>query len=195
MTDEGRKLLAGGADQLERRVRNAVRAYPASEGEEGDREAPAEVWQDRLIATVLELTPEQFERLAARVLREAGFTSVTVTGRTGDGGIDGQGVLRVSLLSFPVYFQCKRHRAGVGAGAVRDFRGAMAGRGDKGLLITTSSFTSDAQREATRDGAPPIDLIDGEALCELLRDFGLGVRVTTRSVEEVEVVPGFFEQM
>ena len=81
-----------------------------------------------------------------------------MTGRSGDGGIDGQGVYRLSLLSFQVFFQCKRYAGSVGSGAVRDFRGAMAGRGDKGLLITTGTFTSSAREEATRDGAPPIDL-------------------------------------
>ena len=72
-------------------------------------------------------------------------------GQSGDGGIDGVGVYRVSLVSFPVYFQCKRYRGTVTAGAVRDFRGAMVGRGEKGLLITTGSFTKDAQKEANRD--------------------------------------------
>jgi Restriction endonuclease len=80
----------------------------------------------------------------------------------------GIGVYRVSLLSFPVFFQCKRYVGSVGSGAVRDFRGAMSGRGDKGLLITTGTFTSEAKRESTRDGAPPVDLIDGDQLCDLL---------------------------
>lgn len=52
----------------------------------------------------------------------------------------------------------------VGAGAIRDFRGAMAGRGEKGVIITTSTFTAAAQQEATRDGVPPIDLLDGDML-------------------------------
>jgi len=78
---------------------------------------------------------------------------------------------------------------------VRDFRGAMMGRGDKGLLITTGTFTADAQREATRDGAPPIDLIDGDALCELLKQYELGVKTTRREVEEVGLQPGFFEDI
>jgi hypothetical protein len=139
--------------------------------------------------------PDRFERLARRLLREAGFIPATVTGRSGDGGIDGIGVYRLSLVSFPVFFQCKRYKGSVGAGAVRDFRGAMSGRGDKGLLITTSSFTADAKQEATRDGAPPVDLIDGDRLCELLRQYELGVRRTIRQIEEVEVVPEFFEDI
>lgn len=97
--------------------------------------------------------------------------------------------------SFTVFFQCKRYAGSVGASAVRDFRGAMMGRGDKGLLITTGTFTADAQREATRDGAPPIDLIDGDALCELLKQYDLGVATTLRQVEEVELRPGFFDEI
>ncbi len=92
------------------------------------------------------------------------------------------GVLRVALLSFQVYFQCKKWKGNVRAKDIRDFRGAMVGRTDKGLFITTGSYTPDAQKEATRDGAPAIDLIDGEQLCELLKNLKLGV--TTKMVEE-----------
>jgi restriction system protein len=138
------------------------------------------------------MAPNGFERLAQRLLREAGFVSATVTGRSGDGGIDGLGVYRLSLVSFPVFFQCKRYRGSVGASAVRDFRGAMAGRGDKGLLITTGTFTPDAKAEATRDGAPPVDLIDGDRLCDLLKQYEVGVRTTIRQVEDVRVDKLFF---
>jgi len=137
--------------------------------------------------------PNGFERLCQRLLRESGFTKVDVTGRTGDGGIDGIGVLRISLLSFQVFFQCKRYKGSVGAPEVRNFRGAMVGRTDKGLLITTGTFTSDAKREATRDGAPVIDLIDGDQLCELLKDLRLGI--STQQVEEVSVNPRWFEEI
>ncbi|WP_206528489.1 restriction endonuclease, partial [Mesorhizobium sp. M7A.F.Ca.CA.002.05.1.1] len=119
---------------------------------------------------LLALDPAAFERLCQRILREAGFIKVEVTGRSGDGGIDGTGVLRVNLLSFHVLFQCKRWKGSVGSGVVRDFRGAMVGRADKGLVITTGTFTADARREAVRDGAPAIDLIDGDGLCDLLKD-------------------------
>jgi restriction system protein len=149
-----------------------------------ESESP-ESWVERLQERLVALTPDAFERLCQRLLRESGFTKVEVTGRTGDGGIDGTGVLRVNLLSFHVLFQCKRWRGSVGAPVVRDFRGAMIGRSDKGLIITTGTFTPDARREATRDGAPPIDLIDGEALCQLMRDLKIGVVV--RQVDVVEV--------
>jgi len=157
--------------------------------------AAAPTWKERVIGmmTAESFSPAQFERLAQRLLREADFESVTVTGRVGDQGIDGIGIYRLGLLSFPVYFQCKRYRGSVGAGDVRDFRGALQGRGEKGLLITTGAFTAAAKAEASRDGATLIDLIDGDRLCELLLRYELGVSV--RVVEEVNVAPEFFAEI
>ena len=149
-------------------------------------------WKEELLEVLLAVPPDQFERLARRLLREAGFINATVTGKSGDGGIDGIGVYRLRLVSFPVFFQCKRYKGSVGSAAVRDFRGAMSGRGDKGLLITTGNFTAEAKQEATRDGAPPVDLIDGERLCDLLKEYELGVKRTVRQVEEIEILPDFF---
>lgn len=166
-----------------RKVREARDQAPEA-GAVAAEEASGD-WKDQLMALLLALDPAAFERLCQRLLREFGFIKVEVTGKSGDGGIDGTGVLRVNLLSFHVLFQCKRYSGSVGAGAVRDFRGAMVGRTDKGLIITTGTFTADARREATRDGAPAIDLVDGDALCDLLKDRGLGV--TVRMVEEVTV--------
>ena len=156
-----------------------------------DIEATEPHWKDQLLGALRILHPDAFERLAQRLLREAGFIKVEVTGRSGDGGIDGIGVLRVNLLSFQVLFQCKRYQGSVGAGAIRDFRGAMVGRSDKGLLITTGTFTPDTKREATRDGAPAIDLIDGDQLCDLLKQLKLGVRV--EMVEKMIVEPAWFD--
>jgi restriction system protein len=151
-------------------------------------------WQEALMESLLSMRPDAFERLCQRVLRESGFTQVEVTGRTGDGGIDGNGVIQlVGLLSFPVVFQCKRYSGSVSAGVIRDFRGAMVGRADKGLVITTSSFTTSAKAEATRDGAPPIDLIDGEKLMDRLKELGIGVH--TRQVELIEVDKEWFENL
>lgn len=161
--------------------------------ESPDDEAVEQTWKDRLIARLLALSPSGFERLSQRLLREAGFVNVTVTGKSGDGGLDGVGVYRLSLVSFPVYFQCKRYKDTVGPNYVRDFRGAMVGRGEKGLLITTGSFTKDATAEANRDGAPPVELIDGDRLCDLLREYGLGVSVKQRIEEDVTVEDAFFE--
>jgi len=155
-----------------------------------------EGWQGELSSTLLSLSPDAFERLCQRILRVSGFIEVEVTGKSGDGGIDGHGIIRLSgLISFPVMFQCKKYAGSVTPSAVRDFRGAMQGRAEKGLILTTGAFTQAAQKEATRDGAPPIDLIDGEALVELLKELKLGVKVTQRTVEDVEVVPEFFESI
>lgn len=166
----------------------------ASELDQVEAEAEAD-WKDELLDTLLKMSPTGFERLAQRLLRESGFSSAVVTGRSGDGGIDGQGVYQISLLSFPVFFQCKRYSGSVGSSAVRDFRGAMAGRGDKGLLITTGTFTNDARAESTRDGAPPIDLIDGDRLCDLLKEYGIGVSTTERVVEDVKVQADYFSSL
>lgn len=152
-----------------------------------DELAAEEAWKPRLLSVLLALPPDAFERLSQRLLRESGFTKVEVTGRAGDGGIDGVGVLRIKLISFQVLFQCKRYRETVGAPAIRDFRGAMVGRTDKGLFITTGRFTADAKREATRDGAPPIELIDGEELCDLMKQLGIGVTIET--IERVVIHP------
>lgn len=152
-------------------------------------------WKAQLLGHLMNMAPDAFERLTRRLLREADFDSVTVTGKSGDGGIDGLGVYRLGLVSFPVFFQCKRYNGSVGAGAVRDFRGAMAGRGDKGLLITTGTFTADAKKESTRDGAPPVDLIDGDRLCDLLKRYELGVQTLTRTVEDITVDGAFFSDI
>jgi restriction system protein len=181
-------------DSLRKERRERRRSQVAdAEGEEDEGEAEVS-WKDQLIARLLELPPDGFERLAQRILREAGFVNVAVTGRSGDGGIDGMGTYRLSLVSFPVYFQCKRYKGTVSSGTVRDFRGAMAGRGEKGLLITTGSFTRDAQAEATRDGAPPVELIDGDKLCDLLKDYRLGIEVRQRVEEDVTVKTAFFDE-
>ena len=151
-------------------------------------------WRTVLLDRLLDLPPDAFERLVQRLLREAGFLNVEVLGKSGDGGLDGVGVYRPSLVSFPIYFQCKRYKGTVSAGAVRDFRGAMSGRGEKGLLITTGSFTKGAREEATRDGAPPVDFVNGDELCDLLKDYQLGVKVAERVIEDIEVDAGFFDQ-
>ena len=151
-------------------------------------------WREELLKTLQDMPPEAFERLCQRLLRELGFIEVEVTGKSGDGGIDGHGIIRLAgLISFPVLFQCKRHKSSISASVVRDFRGAMIGRADKGVILTTATFTRDAQREATRDGAPPVDLIDGELLVDRLKEAKLGV--STRTVEEVKINQAFFHSV
>ncbi|MDP3295179.1 MAG: restriction endonuclease [Nevskia sp.] len=137
------------------------------------------------------LSPDGFERLCQRLLREHGFQHVKVTGKSADGGIDGEGVLELNaLLSFKVIFQCKRYQGSVSSAQVRDFRGAMVGRADKGIFITTGNFTMEAKKEAVRDGADPIELIDGEKLVRIFEKLQLGVR--PRTVYEVDL--DFFKE-
>jgi restriction system protein len=141
---------------------------------------PDATYREQLLATLKSLSPGGFERLCQRLLRESGFEEVIVTGRSGDGGIDGHGVLEINpFVSFRVYFQCKRYDKSVGPGAVRDFRGAMMGRADKGLILTTGTFSSDAREEAARDGVPPIELVDGERLLEMFEKLELGLKPRT----------------
>ncbi|OYX85253.1 MAG: restriction endonuclease [Flavobacteriales bacterium 32-34-25] len=159
-----------------------------------DEVSETEEWKDKLLNVLYNISPAAFERLAQRILRESGFSQVEVTGKVGDGGIDGKGIVRVSgLLSFHVIFQCKRYKGSVSPSQIRDFRGAMQGRADKGLVITTGSFTREAIKEATRDGAPPIDLIDGELLCEKLKELKLGIE--TKLTESVEVKKDWFDKL
>jgi restriction system protein len=153
-----------------------------------------ECWREELHKTITSISPESFERLAKRILREIGFVQVEVTGKSGDGGIDGKGIVKLqNVLSYHVVFQCKRYSGSVGPSYIRDFRGAMVGRADKGLFITTGTFTRDALKEATRDGASPIDLIDGEELIGILKELELGVQV--KMVEEISIDQDWFRQI
>jgi len=151
-------------------------------------------WQETLIETLQEMQPDAFERLAQRVLREAGFEEVEVTGKSGDGGIDGKGIIRLNdLVGLSAVFQCKRYRNSVGAEDVRQFRGAMIGRADRAIFITTARFTPAAQREAIRDGVTAIELIDGERLSGLLKSLKLGVE--SHHIEVVKINQDFFSSL
>ncbi len=140
-----------------------------------------------MLAILKALHPSAFERLCQRLLREAGFVQVRVTGRSGDGGIDGTGLVRIgSFLSFRVIFQCKRYQNSVSSQLMREFKGTMVGRADKGLFLTTGTFMRDAKAEATRDGAPPVDLVDGYDLVDKMKELGLAVRIRMEEVVEVD---------
>jgi restriction system protein len=170
LTEKARSIDQVDPALVVRTVRTMDKAEaPPKPPQDDGRELPEdEDWKDKLSAILTEkIDPPAFERLVQRLLRESGFIQVEVTGRTGDGGIDGKGIARIhGLMSFHVLFQCKRWKGSVSAGEIRDFRGAMVGRADKGLFITTGAFTPAAVKEATRDGAPPIDLVDGLELAE-----------------------------
>jgi restriction system protein len=167
-----------------------------AEADEDDGEADAELpeesgYKTQLLSLIRSISPGAFERLCQRLLRESDFEQVVVTGRSRDGGIDGIGVLKVNpFVTFKVLFQCKRYAGVVSSSVVRDFRGAMQGRADKGIILTTGSFSSDALKEAVRDGVPPIELVDGEKLVELFESLELGLIPRTT----YDVDPSFFVQ-
>jgi len=195
ITESGRKIKSDEeVISLNKKTRTKLRVQKQKARQkiqlDEDSEEPLG-WEEVLLGTLKAIRPAAFERLCQRLLREAGFSKVEVTGQSGDGGIDGIGVLKVNLLSFHVHFQCKRYAGAVSSPDIRNFRGAMVGRSDKGLFITTGRFTRDAEAEAMRDGAPAIDLIDGVELCELLKKYGLGVETTQE--ERVSVATDFFE--
>ena len=178
-------LTESGASRANEIVNQIKEVYPAHLSEDSSDENDTidetpiaeDEWQDDLLSRILQLSPGAFERLCQRLLRESGFVQVQVIGRSGDGGIDGHGVLQMGrLISFPVLFQCKRWQNPVGASVIRDFLGAMLGRADRGLIITTSTFTISAREEASRNGVPPVDLVDGRTLAENLRELKLGVK-------------------
>jgi restriction system protein len=153
-------------------------------------------WKVQLLNILKEIEPDAFERLTKRLLREAGFEQVEVTGKSGDEGLDGKGIAKINgIMSFHVYFQCKRYKGSVSSKEIRDFRGAMVGRADKGIFITTGNFTRDAIKESIRDGAPPIDLIDGNTMAEMLKDLRVGIDVEEKTVEEITVKEDFFKKI
>ena len=198
LTEKAKDLEVVDSDEVVRFVRNLDKqeAPKKRPPDETTREfSEEEQWKDKLSAVLTQkLDPAGFERLVQRILRESGFVQVEVTGRTGDGGIDGKGIARIhGFMSFHVLFQCKRYKGSVAAGDIRDFRGAMVGRADKGLFITTGSFTPAAVKEATRDGAPPIDLVDGDDLARKLRELALGVK--TELVKHITVDEAWFESL
>jgi restriction system protein len=143
-----------------------------------------------LLQVLQSLTPSGFEKICQRLLRESGFEKVVVTGQSHDGGIDGYGTLEMNpFVSFKVLFQCKRYKGTVSRAQVGDFRNAMIGRAEKGIIMTTGTFSSDAVKEANRDGAPQVELVDGEKLVEMFKRVELGVK--PRTIYEVDLP--FFE--
>jgi restriction system protein len=184
--------------QLFRSIQSTFEANAASKKETSQGKASEEdliIEENKeatdLLAILQSLSPGGFERICKRLLTECGFQNVQVTGKSGDNGIDGIGLLEInSLVSFKVLFQCKRYKESVGSGMIRDFRGAMQGRADKGIIITTGYFTKDAKQEAIRDGVPPIELVDGEKLVTLFQKFELGLKPKT--VYDIDL--SFFEE-
>jgi restriction system protein len=192
LTDLGRSVQIDAAKATD--IVRGVDKQSTSSADDDTKPVPEEAgtgFTEQALEIIKALPPAGFERLCQRLLRESGFEEVHVLGRSGDGGIDGQGILKLnSFVSFRVLFQCKRYKESVGPGTVRDFRGAMMGRAEKGLILTTGYFTQQAESEASRDGAQPIELVDGESLVRLLGELELGLR----PVAAFEVDKQFFKQ-
>ena len=199
LTEAGRKIKLNPQEALrlfndihKRFSKTGTRKSKTQPEAEVELESPEEVGHRSSLLRILQnLSGEGFERLCQRLLREAGFEAVTVTGRSGDGGLDGIGILQMNpFVSFKVLFQCKRYLGAVSASQVRDFRGAMMGRADKGIILTTGNFTSDARKEAIRDGVPPIELVDGEKLLDMFEELQLGL--TPKKAYDINLK--FFEE-
>jgi restriction system protein len=205
LTEDGRAKLSlshSAAIEIFRRqhasfTENRRTEQPASEDEVVAPDAgtsvlpPSQDFREEFLSRLQQMSASAFERFARRLLLESGFQEVEVTGKSGDGGIDGIGRLQVNpMVSTKVLFQCKRYVGSVGSKEVRDFRGAMAGRSENGIIMTTGAFSAEARRESIRDGVAPIELVDGTRLVELCEQLGLGlVPVTSFAVD-----PAFFAE-
>ena len=162
--------------------------------EEDGVEIPEEVrpWRKKLYNVLIHMNPYSFEKLTQRLLRECGFDDVRVTKKSGDGGIDGTGKLKINgIFSFNIAFQCKRYQGSVGAPDIRDFRGSLTTDIEKGVFITTGSFSKQAIEEASNPGKQQIDLIDGEEFITKLAEFGIGVK----EIKDYEIDEDYFAKL
>ncbi|MGC4032162.1 MAG: restriction endonuclease [Tepidisphaeraceae bacterium] len=200
LTEKGRSIevTADAAEQIVRSVRATAADDPTPTPEmqivrDVEEDAPADVgtYRGQTLRLLLDLPPDGFERFCQRILRESGFEEVEVTGKSHDGGIDGRGILKLNaFVSFSVEFQCKRWKSAVGSAEIRNFRGSLDGSTDKGIIITTSAFTREAEKEASSPGKQPIELVDGESLVDLLEELKLGLT----PVQTFEVDDEFFNE-
>ena len=166
-------------------------AIPTFDSDAEESSVEDEAHGDVLLNILKGLSPSGFEKICKRLLTEVGIHDVQVTPQTGDQGVDGIGVIKINeVVGFNVIFQCKRYKDTISPHHVRDFRGTMQGRADKGMIITTGRFSKEAKKEAVRDGVPPIELIDGERLVSLFEKYLLGLKPKT----VYDVVPDFFEK-
>lgn len=196
LTSEGLKTQNVNAKDIVNKARNndITKNVSVCSQQDSDSELVVEqdTWEDKLLSILKKMDPYAFERLSQRLLKEAGFENVEVTKKSGDGGIDGRGILKIGgLVSFNVYFQSKRYEGTVSSSIVRDFRGAIVGRADKGIIITTGMFSKDAKIEARRDGTLMIDLIDGIELAHKLKEYNLGVNI----IEQIEIEEDWFNHI
>lgn len=199
LTNEGLEASLSENDvyKLFKGVQDSVKKTPNKESKKEEiffEEIPTEDEEhsSSLLSLIQNLSPSGFEKLCKRLLTEIGINEISITGGTGDQGIDGKGIVKLNdVVSLNIVFQCKRYKETVSPHHVRDFRGAMQGRGEKGLIITTGRFTKEAKNEANRDGVTPIELIDGERLVDLFEKYSLGLKPVTVYEIDREFFKGF----
>lgn len=193
LTSKGAKLVkAAKIDKKEIKKFASINKKNKGKEEDGGEENNVRDWREQVSEILHNIDPYAFEKLAQRLLRECGFSDVEVTKKSGDGGIDGIGKLRINgIFSFNVAFQCKRYKGQVGAPVIRDFRGSLGTNIEKGVLITTGTFTREAKEEASREGRRLIDLMDGEELINKLAEYGIGLN----EVKSYEVDVDFFNTL
>ena len=201
LTPKGKKIKEVDKAEVKKNsaelYRQSIQQIPCNQNNSELSEIDTEItWKENLLKKLKALLPAAFERLTQQLLRELGFSNVEVTGRSGDGGIDGVGIVKINgVLSFHVVFQCKRFKKTVGPNLIRELRGALGPHVDKGLFVTTGRFTASAKEEATRTGAIAIDLIDGDDLVERLKSLRIGVEVKQRVVEDVYINDEWFDNI
>lgn len=194
LTAKGAKMMKAGSVDPKEIKKTLTNKKKVEKGKDSDNEEQQEKrdWRERVSEILHNLDPYAFEKLAQRLLRECGFSDVEVTKKSGDGGIDGTGKLRINgIFSFNVAFQCKRYKGQVGAPQIRDFRGSLGTNIEKGVLITTGAFTREAKEEASSEGKRLIDLMDGEELINKLAEYGIGLN----EVKSYEVDEEFFNTL
>jgi len=168
------------AVQKRHKQEKADKANNDSDTDYDDESTEDEEHSQALLKLIQGLSPQGFEKLCKRLLTEIGIRDITITGGANDKGIDGIGIVQLNdVVSLNIVFQCKRYQDSITPHHVRDFRGAMQGRAEKGLIITTSRFTKESKREANREGVPPIELIDGDRLVELFEKYRIGLKPVT----------------
>lgn len=194
LTTKGATLAKQGSLNVTEIVRFTSSKNGSSKPQDPETEHSMESksWREQITDILFSMRPYAFEKLAQRLLRECGFSDVEVTKKSGDGGIDGTGKLRINgIFSFNVAFQCKRYKGAVGAPEIRDFRGSLSTSIEKGVLITTGSFTRAALEEASSEVKRLIDLMDGEELINKLAEYGIGLN----EVKSYEVDMDFFNSL
>jgi len=146
----------------------------------------------RLADKLRNLDPTDFEVFSKDLLQALGFAEVKVTQRSRDGGIDGFGKLRQGIVKIDAAFQCKRWQGVVPRPEIDRFRGAISGKFDQGIFLTTSSFSQEALDASIRPGAVPIIMVDGEKMLELMIQNGIGV--LRRPLQLLDIDEDFFRE-